>query len=100
MTSSNDSAIVVCLGYPAMGGLAYLERLRAVDPRIEALTLPDHRALAVDLLSSYSSRSLILRMVVFPPTRSEHSPFKLRPYLHRKTEIRGRLRTLATLFDV
>ena len=40
MASSNDSPIVVCLGYPAVQAPAYLERLRAVDPRIEPVALP------------------------------------------------------------
>ena len=36
----NDDALVVCLGYPALFGDAFVERTRAVDPRIEVVTLP------------------------------------------------------------
>ena len=39
MTASDDK-IVVCLGYPAVTSPAHIERLRAIDPRIEPLVLP------------------------------------------------------------
>lgn len=32
--------VVVCIGYPALAAPAYLERLRAIDPRVEPVVLP------------------------------------------------------------
>ncbi len=37
---SRDERVSVCLGFPAYHGLQHLERLRAVDPRIEPVPLP------------------------------------------------------------
>jgi phosphoglycerate dehydrogenase-like enzyme len=38
--SSKRESIAVCLAYPAFHSPAHLERVRALDPRIEAFTLP------------------------------------------------------------
>ena len=35
-----EERIVVCLAYPALMSSRYIERLRAIDPRIEAIVLP------------------------------------------------------------
>lgn len=38
--SPDSSKIVVCLGYPPIQSEAHIQRLRAIDPRIEPLVLP------------------------------------------------------------
>lgn len=38
--SQNDEPLVVCLGVPVFADDAYLERLRAISPRVEPLPLP------------------------------------------------------------
>lgn len=37
---ANDSPITLCLGYPALYQEPYIERLRAIDPRVDVVTLP------------------------------------------------------------
>jgi phosphoglycerate dehydrogenase-like enzyme len=38
--SAGRAAVVVCLGYPAFQGPAHIERLHALDPRVEVVALP------------------------------------------------------------
>ena len=40
MTSSREGPLVVCLGFPALYEAEHLEALRAIDPRVETVTLP------------------------------------------------------------
>ena len=38
--SAAGGAVVLCIGYPALQGPRRIERLRALDPRVEVVTLP------------------------------------------------------------